>query len=422
MSVQRLPGCKDVPVAMNPIFSLASLQLFLKLTLQKTIHQYRLYEDVCFDLEGFKQVVAKSQLNTPLGERLTLLQNAPLHLNTKEVIRTEIQVTHPAYLEIPTVNVIETQGKSPIEILTETLEGRDLLRKKLRITSTSSAAASGSEKYFFGKAEISPESLKIQVEGKSIREWLDPTVELSAQEQQVRERMIAEQTAAFGALLRSKFRLFSGARDALHPWSQCENVNNLLQQVVYGQRTEVRAMLDQIKRENPTLLKTVLTSVATTPIVDYSGKKIEDMRLLQAAFAAGDVAIHRDHARTDPGHQGMCEIIQSYFDESIDDQTEITEQYVAVLKRGLRENYPSEQIPSELDNDPRYHLFPLSSDRSCSGLGFDYMAAVARVRRMGPSRHSLCRLENFYRAKTVISQNLCHGREFNRSPMMNAHV
>ena len=93
-----------------------------------------MYNDVYFDLEGFKQVVAEGKLNTPQGERfLTLLQNATSHLNTKELIRTETQVTDPHDLAIPQVTVVETQGKSPIEILAETRLGRNLLRKKLRI-------------------------------------------------------------------------------------------------------------------------------------------------------------------------------------------------------------------------------------------------------------------------------------------------
>ncbi len=375
--LKRCPCCNE------PNIQFSEPSAFFKATLQKTIHEYRLYKNVFFDIEGFKQVVAKSQLNTPLGERfLTLLQNAPSHLNTREEIRTETQVTHPVDLEIPQVTVVETQGKSPIEILAEIRSGRDLLRRKLRITSTSSttAATSGSEKYFFGNAEIFPESLQIQVEGKSIREWLDPTVELSVQEQQVRERMIAEQTAAFSAFLRSKSRLFSGARGALHPRSQCVNVNNILQQVVYGQRAQVRATLDRIKRENPTLLKTVLTSVATTPIIDYSGKIIEDMTLLQAAFAAGDVAIHPDLARTDPGHQGMCEIIQSYFDEA-EDQSEIAEQYASILKQSVQENYSSVQIPPRLDNDPRalHDIHRLALEQNT----FDFNKIVAAITRAG---------------------------------------
>ena len=112
------------------------------------------HNDIHFNMNQFVKIVNQKKvidekgktlleegLKTPIGERYSeLLANATNHLNDKAA-----EGTHA--------------GKSPIAILASTQSGRDLLRKKLKI-------ASG--KYFFGIAEISVESLKIQVDGKSI--------------------------------------------------------------------------------------------------------------------------------------------------------------------------------------------------------------------------------------------------------------
>ncbi|OGT47318.1 MAG: hypothetical protein A3E82_07525 [Gammaproteobacteria bacterium RIFCSPHIGHO2_12_FULL_38_11] len=281
------------------------------------------HNDIHFNMNQFVKIVNQKKvidekgktlleegLKTPIGERYSeLLANATNHLNDKAA-----EGTHA--------------GKSPIAILASTQSGRDLLRKKLKI-------ASG--KYFFGIAEISVESLKIQVDGKSIEEWLNPTIELAMQEQAIRAKITAEQLSEFNKA-RYEFvrtaRLFSHPRDnAEANYSPCDAVNDIMQQVVYGQRTKVREMLEQLKQDDPQLLKTVLTSVATTPIIDYSGKTIENMTLLQAAAAAGDVSLHPELIASDIKHQGMCEIIQSYFDAN--DKTEIDTQYAALFPNGF---------------------------------------------------------------------------------------
>ncbi len=293
VSANNLPRCPCCNTPGHNKFNEASA--FFKTTLQKTIQQYRLYEDVYFDLESFKQIVSRNQLNTPLGERfLTLLQNATSHLNTKELIRTETQVTHPAYLEIPQVTVVETQGKSPIEILAETRSGRDLLRKKLKIVPTSAASA-GSEKYFFGNAEISTESLQTQVNGKSIRAWLSMTTEMEKFEINATESMLAVEKEV-EAIRVNKERLFHqarlfllrGARGAAATGDriQSNEVNPILQLVVYGEENKVKEALEAVK-SNSTQLSALLSDTGT--VKDYSNRTITSMTLLQAAAAAGDV-------------------------------------------------------------------------------------------------------------------------------------
>ena len=322
------------------------------------------HNDIHFNMNQFAKMVNQTKvvdgkgkttqqegLKTPLGERyIELLENASNHLNDKAAEGTRT-------------------GKSPIEILAGTQSGHDLLRKKLTVQTIveteATAATSGTntsvQQYFFGNAEITSESLRIQVNGKSIREWLDPTVGLAMQEQQAREKIIAKQTAALRALQsqqRSHFRLFADARTADQVRPQCEVVNELLQLVVYGQRIKVREKLDQLKRENSALLKMVLTSTATTTIVDYSGKKIENMTLLQAAHAAGDVSLHPELIASDMNHQGMCEIIRSYFDANDQaDQAEIDTQCRELFPNGF-EACVAEQEQKAKD----FHLLDLMLD------------------------------------------------------------
>lgn len=283
LKLQRCPCCNERNTQFN------DPSAFFKTTLQKTIQQYRLYENVYFDLEGFKQAVAKNQLNTPIGERfLTLLQNSASHLNTKELIRTETQVTHPAYLEIPQVTVVQTQGKSPIEILAETFAGRDLLRKKLKIES-----ASG--KFLFGNAEISVESLQAQVNDKSIREWLSITTAMEValdEEQKARQAIDVEAQIAYRQLQaefsRARLFLLRGARGTATASQRIPSdaVNPILQQVMYGNENAVRATLEAVK-DNSAQLAALLSDIGT--VKDYSDRTITGMTLLQAAAAAGDI-------------------------------------------------------------------------------------------------------------------------------------
>lgn len=319
--LQRCPCCNERDTKFN------DSSAFFKTALQKMIQQYRLHNDVYFDLEGFKQVVAKGKLNTPQGVRfLTLLQNAPSHLNTKEVIRTETQVTHPAYLEIPEVNVTETQGKSPIEILAETIEGRDLLRKKLRITSASATVTSGSDEYFFGNAKISAESLQIQINGKTIREWLSITtaMELALNEEQEARQAIDAEAQTTYRQLQTQFRLFlsRSARGAAATGDriQSDAVNPILQLVVFGEEGKVKAALEAVK-SNATQLSALLSNTGTA--IDYSDRTITGMTLLQAAAAAGDIE--------------MCQMLKSYMDAN-----EFNNQLAELFPEGI-EAYEAKQ-------------------------------------------------------------------------------
>ena len=312
--LQECPCCrKDITLFAPAIIVRNALDDIL-------LEHLELWADVYFDLYFFLEILREdNKLTTPTGVRyLALLENASNHLNDK------------------TAQGLHT-GKSPIEILASTQLGRELLRKKLIVkTVVEAGTETPVQKYFFGHAEITSESLHIQVDGRSIREWLDPTVELAMQEQQAKEKMIAEQAAALRTLRsqrRVRFRLFSntGSTDQVRP--QGEAVNELLQLVVYGQRIKVREKLSQLKHYNPELLKMVLTSTATTTIVDYSGKKIENMTLLQAAHAAGDVSLHPELIASNINHQGMCEIIRSYFDTN--DQAEIDTQCAEIFPNGF---------------------------------------------------------------------------------------
>jgi|GEM_PF-2087090 len=299
-SATRLSKCPCCNNASHNQFT--EVSAFYKTTLQKVIQENNLYQDVFFNLEDFKRVVAENKLTTPLGERfLTLLQNATSHLNTKELTRTETQITHPAYLEIPQVTVVETQGKSPIEILAETRLGRDLLRKKLKIVSTSSEteAASGSEKYFFGNAEILAESLQTQINGKSIQEWLSMTTAMEVmyeEEQKARQAMHDDAKTTF-CQLRTQFPqallfLARSARSARRAATASRRipsaaVNQLLQQVVHGEENKVKDALEANKSNTAQLSELLLSDTDT--VKDYSDRIITGMTLLQAAAAAGDI-------------------------------------------------------------------------------------------------------------------------------------
>ena len=190
---------------------------------------------------------------------------------------------------------------------------------------------------YFGNAEIFAESLQTQIDGKSIQASVDPRPDLIIQEEVMRAKMFAQERNEFNVFIKlfikSKLRLFSPESDQASQRPSCDTVKDILQQVVYGQREKVREILDKIKSQNPVLLKEVLTSVARTPIFDYAGRKIENMTLLQAAAAAGDVSLHPELIASNINHQGMCEIIESYFD--IDDQEEKKVQYTELFPNGI---------------------------------------------------------------------------------------
>ena len=325
--LKRCPCCNEPNIQFNDACA------YFKRDLQKAIQQHG-YKDVYFDLEGFKQVVAKRQLNTPQGARfLTLLQNATSHLNTKELIRTETQVTHPVFLEIPQVTIVETQGKSPIEILAESSRGRDCLRKQLKIASASSAtaAASGSEKYLFGNAELSAESLQTQVNGSSIRVWLNMTTAMEVaqfEEHKARHEIKAEAQTAYCQLQTQFFRarlfLLRGARGAATGGQRIpsDTVNPILQQVVYGNENAVRTALEAIE-SNSEQLFALLSDTGT--VKDYSDRTITGMTLLQAAAAAGDIEMCLMLKNYMTPEEFVCQLAE-IFPEGIEANEEVQKQ------------------------------------------------------------------------------------------------
>ncbi|MCX7121998.1 MAG: hypothetical protein NTZ67_09570 [Gammaproteobacteria bacterium] len=350
--LQKCPCCREDITLFSPA-------LHTKNTLDEILFNHpELWQDVYFNLDHFTEIFTKENgLKTQNGIRfLRLLSHASNHLNDKAIEGAQ-------------------KGKSAIEILASTETGLALMRKYFNIK-----VVEGKEKYYFGNAEIFAESLKIQVNGESIQAWLYPSVDLVIQkEEAMRAKIEAEESNAFNVFIKSKLRLFSPAADQANSRSSCDSVNDILQQVVYGQRAKVREMLDKIKRENPALLKEVLTSVATQPIYDYSGKKIEDMKLLEAAAAANAVAIHPELA-ADPDHQEMCEIIQSYFDSTDQtDQAEITEQYKTVLKRSLERQ--GEQLVPGKENDLPALL--TEHQKAQEKNTFDFSKIIAAITRAG---------------------------------------
>lgn len=159
------------------------------------------YNDMHFNPDHFSKLVGQKRtvddkgkvtqeegLKTPAGLRfITLLQNAATYLNGKDGEGTQIC----------------TPG---IEILASTETGRALMRKD-----SYKKIIDGKEKYYFGNAEIEAESLQLQVNGKSIQAWLDPTTDLVIQEEVMRAKIGAEESNAFNVFIRSKLRLFSPA-------------------------------------------------------------------------------------------------------------------------------------------------------------------------------------------------------------------
>lgn len=319
-----------------------------------------LYEHIPFNLDFFVQIVRKNKLSTSVGKySIAQLKNNTRDLNRAGVIGT----------------------------LASTANGRLILRKNLNVK-----VLDNERVLFFGNATLFYESLTVKIDGEYIVNLLarDISVSLDVDLRTQFPRWLLQEEIqktkfALEAKAQHEFRiLLSVARKRglfhctvtaeyqypSHPW-----VNKLLQKVVYGQRTEVQTMLDWMKHRNSTLLKVILTSNATTPVIDYSGKKIENMTALQAAIAAGDVAIQPDLAKNDADHQGMCEIIRSYLNE--DDQSEIAEQYASLLKRSLCENYPREQISSELNTNLQ-DLWDLH-DRTQKQNTFDFSKIIAAI-------------------------------------------
>lgn len=368
------------------------------------------YGDMHFNLDHFAKFVGQKRtvddkgkvtqeegLKTPTGLRfITLLQNAANHLNDKAIEGTQ-------------------KGKSAIEILASTETGRGLMRKYFNIK-----VVEGKEKYCFGEAEISADSMQIQVKGKSIREWLDPTTELALQEEVARARMTVDAISTLISI-RSKARLFSQpSADTETNYNSCDAMNyNILQKVVDGQRAEVRKMLNELKQDDPALLKTVLSSVATRPIIDYSGRTIKNMTLLQAAAAAGDVSLHPELIASNIHHQGMCEIIESYFD--VDDQEEKIAQYAKLFPNGI-DAFAQEQKDNTFklqyifDDISNASLQELDAALSLNGARFDEQDDATRRK----SFDQLSLVEKLNRFREAFTQRSLNETVYNPYHLLHA--
>jgi len=287
----RCPCCRES--VLSWIQCPPTFRNMLQSELQKAISERRVsYHDIHFNSDHFVKIVGQKRivddkgkvtqeegLKTPTGLRfITLLENAPKHLNQKPVTRTESADG----------TVTESVGKSAIEILSSTPQGRGLLRKKLHID------VSG--KFFFGRTEILPTSLMIQTNGKSIREWLSMTTAMEKFEKDALERIeaITEEERIITAQkerLSNQFRLFlsrgaQGGAAAGGSRMHSEAINPVLQHVAYGEESRVRDALESVKRD-PAQLAALLSDTGT--VKDYSDRIITGMTLLQAAAAAGDI-------------------------------------------------------------------------------------------------------------------------------------
>ncbi|MCX7125631.1 MAG: hypothetical protein NTU49_07795, partial [Gammaproteobacteria bacterium] len=327
------------------IVILSSPSPFLHNALNNVLTQNsELYNEVYFDLTNFEKIFKQENgLKTPIGERyITLLENAANHLN------------------------------EAMSVLTGTIAGRDLLRKKLRID-----APSG--KFFFGKAEISAESLQAQVNGKSIREWLSITTAMEValdEEQKARQAIDVEAQTAYRHLQaefsRARLFLLRGVRGAATAGQRISSdaVNPTLQQVVYGNENAVKAELEAVK-SNPTQLSALLSDTGT--VKDYSDRTITGMTLLQAAAAAGDV--------------DMCLMLKNYMSSE-----EFSTQLAEIFLEGI-EAHESEQQRNTFNFDAI-----LAAIREANTPDLD--AALNKT----DNGSALCRaLEEFRRQFTEIS-------------------
>lgn len=332
VKLKKCPCCN----ALNPQFK--EVSRFFKTTLQDAITQNNLYEKVYFDRDTFENTNKKNELyHTSTGQRfLMLLQHSEEYLNEIPVIRTEEQTTHPFDLTIPEYHIHTSSGKSAIEILASTLEGRDLLRKKLRIDVSSG-------KFFFGFAEIFTESLQIQINGKSIQEWLSISTAMEVmqdEEQQERQALFADaQTTTrqmhfdFQRMLRSQSLFRAGAASLAGSRVVCSaTVNPILQNVVYGNEAEVKAALELVKNDDPTQLNMLLSM--TGHVKDYSDRTITNLTLLQAAACAGDI--------------DMCLMLETYLSPE-----EFAIQLAEIFPEGI-EAHEANQQRNVFDFNPIY--------------------------------------------------------------------
>ena len=312
--LQQCPCCRADITLFAPA-------LYAKNTLDRILLDHpESWGEVYFNLDHFTEVFTQENgLKTPTGLRfITLLENASKHLNQKPVTRTESADG----------TVTESVGKSAIEILSSTLQGRDLLRKKLHID------ASG--KFFFGQAEISAESLQIPINGKSIREWLSMTtvMEVVLEEEQKARQELGTESQTITRNLYSDFRrvlyLQGLFKTAANHRVFSETVNLILQKVVYGNEADVRAALESVRSDSAQLAH-ALSDTGT--VRDYSDRIITGMTLLQAAAAAGDIE--------------MCLMLKDYLSPD-----EFAAQLSEIFPDGIEANDAMLQENSKRDFEP----------------------------------------------------------------------
>lgn len=306
---------KSCPCCRHKIERLQPVDVAFEIALCKMSDDPKVLNEVYFDLDKFADIVSKNKLYAATGQRFIALLRAENHLN-----------------DLATEGV--HRGKSAIQLLASTLTGREFLRKKLRKV----VIADGSEQFFLGRAKISDASLKTQVEGRSILEWL-----------QLRDEKNNKQPSIFLKC----FNFFSRPKNT---HSNCDAVNPILQDVVNGKREEVQKKLEALKNSNPKLLATVLTSTATKPIVDDSGRVFENVTLLEAAAFVGDVAVNS-------GYQGMCEIILSCCGSDASVKENVLQQLKAVFPNGVKAH-----VEEQEKTDNVFDFFPVmvAIDRASS--------------------------------------------------------
>ncbi|MCX7124592.1 MAG: hypothetical protein NTU49_02320 [Gammaproteobacteria bacterium] len=277
------PCCRADISAFNPVVDDRLVQTLLT--------HPEFYKEVYFNLDHFFETVKENKLSTKNAQRIiTLLLNAKNHLNEK------------------------SDGKSAIEVLASTEEGRDVLRHYANVKIIDEEAH-----YYFGSALIEKENLEIMLDGFSIQAWIlmnDESYFLTEEILSI-EAIKNEEKKAFEKTLSRHVFFCPKMRDKSDlPYSHL--TNTLLQKIVYGDEKSLKSMLSSFKRDRAAL-RLLLTSLGA--VVDYSGRDISNFTLLQAAAAVGD--------------KKMCEIIMPYFYFIQNGSEEITAQVMEIFTDGM---------------------------------------------------------------------------------------
>lgn len=288
-----------------------------------------LYDPVYSDQFEFVEKLHRDdpRFETPGGQRLLdLLRNSPRHLNTRFYRRPE--------------GVLP-----PFELLAETSDGRALIRKELKITP---------DGYFFGKTQISNESLKREIKGVLISEWLnmsDYTDKICDQEISERQRIEEDAKKSYQRFDQAFFSIRhvaplikTGSRE------QSDQLNSILQEVVFGKKREVLEKLKSLEKHNPSSLITLLSCTGTAE--DYSGRKITGLTLFQASIATGDIE--------------MANMIQEFIKRWLG-EAEITAQLIEIFENGIEEHHRKQE--SNIFNfEPIYNAIKNASEEDIDNL------------------------------------------------------